>query len=128
MPASIKIAGTGATTYVSGSSIEMVVKAPIPGRTPIRLPIRTPNTDHIRLPGCSAMLKPYQRSMRFWCMSELNQVGPSVGRGAAASWASLRTRPRFELLPLEQGQLKGKAKVENDDAEPRERHSEQRRP
>src|SRR5664279_3455139 len=62
MPANIRIAGTGAITYVSGSSIEIAVSAPMPGSTPIRLPSSTPNTDHIRWLGISATPKPYHRS------------------------------------------------------------------
>src|SRR5580693_5537429 len=40
--------------------------APMPGRTPIRLPTSTPKNDHIRLCGCRATLKPYHRSARDW--------------------------------------------------------------
>src|SRR4051812_46623692 len=49
--------------------MEMVVIAPIPGRTPIKLPTSTPKTDHIRLLGWKATPKPYHRSIRLWCMS-----------------------------------------------------------
>src|ERR1700704_3568831 len=34
----------------------------------MRLPTSTPTTDHIRLCGCSATPKPYQRSIRLCCM------------------------------------------------------------
>ena len=42
MPASMMSAATGDTLYVSGSSIEIVVSGPIPGRTPISVPTSTP--------------------------------------------------------------------------------------
>ena len=40
----------------------------MPGSTPIRFPINTPKTDHSRLLGCSATLKPIHRSIKVWCM------------------------------------------------------------
>ncbi len=68
MPASIRIAGTGAMTDTMGSSIEIVDSGPMPGSTPMRLPTSTPNTDHIRLSGCSATPKPYMSWIRLSCM------------------------------------------------------------
>src|SRR6185312_653927 len=67
MPASMRIAGIGFMVKVSGSSIEMAESAPIPGSTPMRLPTSTPKNDHIRLCGCSATPKPYQRSWSACC-------------------------------------------------------------
>src|SRR6267378_4342325 len=69
MPASIRIAGTGCMVKVSGSSIEIAVRAPMPGRTPMRLPTSTPKNDHIRLCGWSATPKPYHRSISDCVMS-----------------------------------------------------------
>ena len=42
--------------------MEIADKAPMPGRTPIRLPIITPKNDHMRLCGCSATPKPDHKS------------------------------------------------------------------
>ncbi len=72
MPASMRIAGIGFMVKVSGSSIEMAESAPMPGSTPMRLPISTPKNDHMRLCGCSATPKPYQRSCSAWCTGYLS--------------------------------------------------------
>jgi hypothetical protein len=36
----------------------IVPTGPIPGRTPIRVPIKTPRKQNIRLMGCKATLNP----------------------------------------------------------------------
>src|ERR1022692_953704 len=49
--------------------MEMAESAPMPGSTPMRLPISTPKNDHIRLCGCSATPKPYHKPSRDSCMA-----------------------------------------------------------
>src|SRR5450755_1880401 len=63
--------------------MEMAESAPMPGSTPIRLPISTPKNDHIRLCGWSATPKPYHKPSRDSCMAlapseqgELHLQGP----------------------------------------------------
>ncbi len=53
MPASMMIADTGSTPYVTGSRIAIVAAGPSPGSTPISMPITTPIRQYSRLVGCS---------------------------------------------------------------------------
>jgi hypothetical protein len=46
---------------VAGKRMEMVATGPIPGRTPIRVPINTPKKQKRRFVGIKATLKPRSR-------------------------------------------------------------------
>jgi hypothetical protein len=61
MPASMISAPSGLRLNVTGSSIAMVAMGPMPGSTPIRVPIRHPNRQNSRLTGVAAAAKPVAR-------------------------------------------------------------------
>jgi hypothetical protein len=52
------IAVVGGIPYVTGRRMAMVPTGPIPGRTPIRVPTKTPRKQNMRLSGCKATLNP----------------------------------------------------------------------
>ena len=54
-------AGSGERPNVTGSSIAMVAIGPMPGSTPISVPIRQPNRQKPRLTGVTAAPKPVAR-------------------------------------------------------------------
>jgi hypothetical protein len=55
---------TGFIPKVTGRRREMVATGPIPGRTPIRVPINTPKKQKKRLWRLEATLKPRARWLR----------------------------------------------------------------
>jgi hypothetical protein len=55
------IAEVGSIPKVRGKSIEMVPTGPIPGRTPIRVPMKTPIKQYNRLAAEKATCKPNER-------------------------------------------------------------------
>jgi hypothetical protein len=52
------IAVTGSILKVPGRRSEIVATGPIPGKTPTKVPKRTPIKQNNRLMGCKTMLKP----------------------------------------------------------------------
>src|SRR5215470_38558 len=64
MPASMIRPDTGSRWKVSGNSIAMVAIGPMPGRTPIKVPIRAPASAKPRFAGVSATPKPVARLLR----------------------------------------------------------------
>src|SRR5215471_14874288 len=61
MPASMIRPEVGSRWKVSGSSMAMVAIGPMPGRTPISVPISAPASAKNRLAGVSATPKPVTR-------------------------------------------------------------------
>src|ERR1700751_1694842 len=61
MPASMIRPDTGSRWKVSGNSMAMVAIGPMPGRTPISVPISAPASAKNRLAGVSATPKPVTR-------------------------------------------------------------------
>ena len=55
------MAVTGSIPNVVGKRMEMVAEAPIPGKTPIRVPINTPMKQKRRFCSVSAIPKPWIR-------------------------------------------------------------------
>jgi hypothetical protein len=49
---------------VAGRRREIVATGPIPGKTPISVPTRTPTKQNIRLMGARATLKPRSKLFR----------------------------------------------------------------
>ncbi|KAG1274938.1 hypothetical protein G6F64_015007 [Rhizopus arrhizus] len=64
MPDSMTSAAVGVMVYVNGSRMEMAASTPMPGSTPIRLPMNTPNTAHIRLSSANATENPCIRLLK----------------------------------------------------------------
>src|SRR5215475_11097116 len=64
MPASMIRPEVGSRWKVSGSSIAMVAIGPMPGRTPISVPISAPESANNRFAGVSATPKPVMRLLR----------------------------------------------------------------
>src|SRR5688572_32273680 len=62
MPASMMIAPTGEVPNVNGSRIDTVAIGPMPGRTPISVPIRQPSGHRPRLVNVNATEMPSARS------------------------------------------------------------------
>src|SRR5688572_31071330 len=62
MPASMMIAPTGEMPNVNGSRIETVAIGPMPGSTPISVPMRQPSRHRPRFVNVSATEKPSARS------------------------------------------------------------------
>ena len=58
MPAKKIIDAVGSTFSVIGNSIATAVAGPMPGSTPIAVPIVQPSSAHIRLIGVPAVAKP----------------------------------------------------------------------
>ena len=58
MPASMISAGIVGRLKVSGNSIAMVATGPMPGSTPIRVPIRQPRKQYQRFCRLNATEKP----------------------------------------------------------------------
>ena len=54
-------APSGLRLKVTGSNIAIVAIGPMPGRTPINVPIRQPNRQNRRLSGVAATPKPIAR-------------------------------------------------------------------
>src|SRR5574340_67428 len=54
-------ADTGGRTYVTGSSMAIVAIGPMPGRTPMSVPMKQPINAYIRLTGVRATPKPRER-------------------------------------------------------------------
>src|SRR5258706_1645370 len=75
MPASMMSADTGGSAYVVGNSIAIVATGPMPGSTPISVPISEPNSAYRRLTGLNATPNPNARwlksSMSFASSAEL---------------------------------------------------------
>src|SRR3954464_4764022 len=74
-----------------GSSSATVSAGPMPGRTPIAVPMVTPSADHIRLKGVIATAKPWARAARVsislvpsrlagWLKSVTRLSGGATGR------------------------------------------------
>src|SRR5688500_17161136 len=61
MPASMISAATGGTLKVIGNSIAIVASGPMPGNTPISVPISTPMKQYIRFCSEKATPKPKMR-------------------------------------------------------------------
>src|SRR5688572_18887078 len=61
MPDSMMSAATGFSLNVSGSSIAMAASGPMPGSTPIIVPMKTPMKQYVRFSSESATLKPRYR-------------------------------------------------------------------
>jgi hypothetical protein len=61
MPASMISAPSGLRLKVTGSNIAMVAIGPMPGSTPISVPIKQPNRQNRRLSGVAAAPKPSAR-------------------------------------------------------------------
>src|SRR5687768_2254012 len=61
MPDSMMSAATGFSLNVRGSSIAIAASGPMPGRTPITVPTRTPMKQYVRFSSESATLKPRAR-------------------------------------------------------------------
>src|SRR5215471_17745510 len=64
MPASMIRPEVGSRWKVSGSSMAMVAIGPMPGRTPISVPISAPTSAKNRLAGVSATPNPVARLLR----------------------------------------------------------------
>src|SRR5436305_15147848 len=64
MPASMISAPSGLRLKVTGSSMAMVAIGPMPGNTPISVPIRHPNRQNTRLRGVAAAASPIPRLCR----------------------------------------------------------------
>src|SRR5712691_6494706 len=64
MPASMIRPDVGSRWKVSGNSIAMVAIGPMPGRTPIRVPISAPASAKNRFAGVSATPNPTTRLLR----------------------------------------------------------------
>jgi hypothetical protein len=52
----------GGSTVVSGRSMAIPEDGPMPGSTPIRVPIRQPIVAHSRFSGVRAVAKPLRRN------------------------------------------------------------------
>src|SRR3569833_2259366 len=64
MPASMISEETGSSWKVIGSSMAIVAVAPMPGRTPISVPRRTPMRQKSRYAGVAAVAKPSARLLK----------------------------------------------------------------
>src|SRR6478609_9354119 len=70
MPASMISAPSGSRLNVTGSSMAIVAIGPMPGSTPMSVPIRQPNRQNRRFSGVAAAAKPVPRLARI-SISEL---------------------------------------------------------
>src|SRR5688500_6866894 len=61
MPASMMKAEAGSSPKVKGSSSATVGIGPMPGSTPMAVPISTPNRQYSRFCHCSAVVRPRSR-------------------------------------------------------------------
>jgi hypothetical protein len=55
------MAASGDDLKVTGNNNDMAPTGPMPGKTPMRVPINTPIKQYNKFKGCSAMLKPSPR-------------------------------------------------------------------
>src|SRR4029077_8128360 len=105
MPASMISPEVGSRWNVSGNSIAMVAIGPMPGRTPINVPISAPASAKNRFAGVSATPKPTTRllSSSIYHSGQTGMVRPSprmkmpqesaISTSAAASVSTSR-KPR----------------------------------
>src|SRR5512137_807519 len=77
MPASMMMAASGVDLNVAGSSSDIAPTGPMPGSTPISVPMKTPTKQYSRLSGCNAMPKP---DPRYWSMSMASPDPQQPGR------------------------------------------------
>src|SRR5712691_11667477 len=75
MPASMIRPESGSRWKVSGKSIAMVAIGPMPGRTPISVPISAPASAKPRLAGVAATPKPVARLSRSSIGSKIRPDG-----------------------------------------------------
>src|SRR5258705_524917 len=75
MPASMIRPDTGSRWNVSGSSIAMVAIGPMPGRTPISVPMSAPTSANPRFAGVSATANPVARLLRSSIAYQSGQTG-----------------------------------------------------
>ena len=106
MPDSMMIAASGVMLKVIGSSSDIAATGPMPGSTPISVPMNTPAKQNNRFIGCMATPRPSQRLLKTSMgQSARNRVPlgswvPSQATNTAQAPKVVSTAPRIEARQL----------------------------